>query len=781
MKLLLVQPQRRQEAVLSQALRHRGHDVTVVEDAGAACACQAAEHHPLVVLDADALGGGAAELCRRLRAASQGRVCMLLAVTARHEADPLQSLLAAGADDCLTEPADDHQWDLRLAVAESRLAAARSPRALQRSIEEGCCALVYDVPYGVFRTSAEGKILEANPALVRILGYDTEEELLALDLARDVYRDPVDREELLAAGGDYLNGVELDVKRKDGTPLTVRISGRTVHDEQGAVVHLEGIVEDITEQKRAERALRESESRLRESESRYRLIAENVTDLIWTARPEGLDRAASQLEGGVAGEVAEGLLERWQFTYVSPSVRRFLGYDVDEALRLSLEELLTPDSYQLAVQVLAEELACEQQGPSDPDRQRVLELEHRTQGGSICWGEVTTTFLRDEKQRVIGILGVTRDITDRKQAEEALRESESTLRNLIENMPDLVFVVDWDGVLQYVNRDTPAGSRRDLVGKSCYNLIQPQYQEQPRKAFAQARQSREAQQFEVADVFDLWWSCRVVPVIEDDEPRRAMLICTDVTQRRRAQERVLREQELLRQLLELHERDRELLAFELHDGFAQLLTGAMLNFEAAAQLQPTDPEKASASFQSGTRLLGESISESRRLVSGLRPPVLDQFGIVPAVEQLVIESQTAGKQQIDFISRGRFQRLARPVESAIFRIVQETLTNARRHSQSQKVRLELSQDGSHVCVMVRDWGVGFDPDRVDENCFGLKGIRERARLLGGQATIQTAPGSGTCVTVKLPQVPRARDRADRSGEATTLAPEPTGRCGEDAG
>jgi signal transduction histidine kinase len=260
-----------------------------------------------------------------------------------------------------------------------------------------------------------------------------------------------------------------------------------------------------------------------------------------------------------------------------------------------------------------------------------------------------------------------------------------------------------------------------------------------------------------------------------------LIICTDISERKSGEAAVQREQELLRQLLELHERDRKLLAFELHDGFAQQLTGAMLNLEAAAQLQGADPELARQSFQTGIRLLRESIDESRRLVSGLRPPVLDEFGIVPAIEHLIDESRGRGGPEIRFVSRGPFRRLARPLESAVFRIVQETLGNARRHSQSRRVEVELSRQGEHVCVSVRDWGVGFDPAQIDESHFGLRGIRERARLLGGEAAIDTAPGKGTWVRVRLPVVERAPAKPAQAAPAARpgkhraeIIPEPEG-------
>ena len=139
-------------------------------------------------------------------------------------------------------------------------------------------------------------------------------------------------------------------------------------------------------------------------------------------------------------------------------------------------------------------------------------------------------------------------------------------------------------------------------------------------------------------------------------------------------------------------------------------------------------------------------------MGGLRPPVLDQFGIVAAVEHLVELNHCEDQLAIDFVSRGRARRMASPLENAIFRIVQETLTNIRRHSSSRKALVELRLDDNCVSVDVRDWGTGFDLGKVREACFGLRGIRERARLLGGTAEIVSSPGEGTTVRVTLPMV-----------------------------
>jgi PAS domain S-box-containing protein len=153
-------------------------------------------------------------------------------------------------------------------------------------------------------------------------------------------------------------------------------------------------------------ALMTSKSELETSERRYRLLAENASDIIWTLN-----------------------LETMQFDYVSPSVLRIRGFTPDEAMEVTLEETLSPPSYELALKVMAEELERDGREGVEPNRSRTLEVQQACKDGSFVWAEATVTFIRDEEGRPIGVLGVTRDISDRKQAEEERRKLEERLHH----------------------------------------------------------------------------------------------------------------------------------------------------------------------------------------------------------------------------------------------------------------------------------------------------------------------------------------------------------------
>lgn len=230
----------------------------------------------------------------------------------------------------------------------------------------------------------------------------------------------------------------------------------------------------------------------------------------------------------------------------------------------------------------------------------------------------------------------------------------------------------------------------------------------------------------------------------------AVAVIRDITERRRSQQRILAEQKRTRQMLAAHERDRQLIAYEIHDGMVQDVTGAIMHFEAFRQKQPPQGEAARFDYDTGLGLLREMIGEARHLISGLRPPILDEQGLVAAIGYLVNEHRVRCKRKIQFVHDVDFEHLEPLLEGTLFRVAQEALTNVERHSQSKRARVTLRQLDHRLRLEIRDWGIGFDPNAVVEHRYGIYGIRERARLLKGKASILSAPGKGTKVRVELP-------------------------------
>jgi two-component system cell cycle sensor histidine kinase/response regulator CckA len=194
----------------------------------------------------------------------------------------------------------------------------------------------------------------------------------------------------------------------------------------------------------------QSEEALRKSEKSYRLLADNVSDVIWT-RDMNL-----------------------RFTYLSPSVTRLTGYTVEEAMAKPVEETYTPASLGLAMKALAEELAMEERPDQDPNRTRILELEGYCKDGSTRWNEAKMSFLRAEDGRPVGIMGISRDITERKRADKALRESMELFRLTFQTSPDAININRLeDGMFVNINdafTRLTGFTRKDVIGKTSLSL-----------------------------------------------------------------------------------------------------------------------------------------------------------------------------------------------------------------------------------------------------------------------------------------------------------------------
>jgi PAS domain S-box-containing protein len=237
----------------------------------------------------------------------------------------------------------------------------------------------------------------------------------------------------------------------------------------------------------------------------------------------------------------------------------------------------------------------------------------------------------------------------------------------------------------------------------------------------------------------------------------------DATERIQAEQALRQERQILSNLLAASDRQRQLISYEIHDGLTQQLTGAIMQFQSYESLRALNPEDAARSYEKGVALLRDSLSEARQLIAGVRPPLLDDAGVVAAIENLIMELNDREGPEIQWVSSVDFERLQPVLENAIYRIVQESLTNACRHSGSPRIRVDLSQQGDCIQIEIRDWGVGFNPGRVAEGCFGLEGIRERARLLGGSTEIRSQLSQGTSIRVRLPAIvhaPQCSEAAD---------------------
>ncbi len=378
-----------------------------------------------------------------------------------------------------------------------------------------------------------------SPSTERLLGYTVEEvmsqtleEILtpaSFETAMKAFEEEQAIEEKEQRDLSRARTLELELKCKDGSTVWVEGKMNFLRDHDGQAVGIVGVVRDITERKRTEEALRESESQ-------YRLLAENITDVIWT-----LDMNLRP-------------------TYVSSSVEHLVGYTVEEVMSQILKKMLIPASFGTVMKVFEEELAIEKNEQKELSRARTLEFEVKCKDGSTVWVEGKMSFLRDQNDQAVGIVGIARDITERKEAEEMLRESEDRFRQFFENAPEYCYMISPEGVILNVNNAAlkALGYKKDeLVGKPLRTIYAPELLPRMQELFEKWKRTGKHRNEELViitkegDRRTVLLSADVVRG-KDGEVLHSVSIQKDITERKEA------EAELLKRTHDLGKRIKEL-------------------------------------------------------------------------------------------------------------------------------------------------------------------------------------------------------------------------------
>lgn len=532
-------------------------------------------------------------------------------------------------------------------------------------------------------------------------------------------------------------------------PVEVWLNTRLIplRNSKGIITAVMGVSRNITERKRAEQVLKRSHDELE------LCVAERTADLLKTNEQLQIFRqfADASAQGfGIA--TLDGYV-----TYVNPTLCRLMGEPSPEHVvgkhffTYTTEPLRKNVDWEKYKNLLIHQGRWQREG-------NLL-----TRQGTVVPVMVSDFLLRDEHENPAYLATIITDITERKEAEKALLQSEEKYRGLIEACPDIVVVIDPEGKILFISRQAwemcAFPETMELVGKSMYDFVIPQDHDRltRNKANLLATGVRRYTEYIIArgdgTTFPIEISSAVCRDAEG-RPVALMGVLRDITERKHAEETLRKEHHILKHLLESSDHERQLIAYEIHDGLAQHLAGAIMQFQTFSYLKEAKPKEAARAYEAGMTMLQQGHFEARRLISGVRPPVLDEDGVVVAVAHLVHEQNRFTASKIDFRSNVRFDRLAPTLENAIYRIIQEGLSNAAQHSKSPRIRISLAQQEDRLHIEVRDWGVGFDVKAVQENRFGLLGIRQRARLLGGRCRIRSKEGKGTCIHVELPVIER---------------------------
>ncbi|MGI9069263.1 MAG: PAS domain S-box protein [Pyrinomonadaceae bacterium] len=606
--------------------------------------------------------------------------------------------------------------DYRLAVVRDTTERKLGEEAL-RQAEQKYRSIFENASEGIFQSTPDGRYIAANPALARMLGFASPEDLIHTrqDISRQTYLDPTRREKFKRELGEQgaLRGFEHQVFRKDGSRIWISVNARAVRDEGGEIQYYEGTAQDITDRKRAEEALRESEER-------YRELFENAKDAIFV-----------QDLGGV-------------YISVNRAAETLSGYDRKEIIGKHFDQFVAPEYLPLACANLAKKLPNEEQ--------TAYEIEVIARNGRRVPVELSSGVIF--KQGVpVGIQGIARDITKRKRAEDDLRQQKEILQKIFDHIPVMIRLTGPDGDVQLVNREYERTTGWSLE----------EIQKEPLKIFAELYPDKHERQLildRIARATGEWGDFRTRGrdgrVIDTSwanirlSAGMSLGIGQDISVRKRAEETL---RSYSRQLIEAQEAERQHIARELHDQVGQVLTAVRINLQTIWNLCETAESRSLV--DQGVAAIDTALEQVRNLSFELRPSLLDDLGLVSALRWYSDQyTQRTGirTRSVTNLPEGQ-TRLRRELETACLRIVQEALTNVVRHAKAKNVFIDLSKLDHKIVLSIKDDGIGFDESSnggASAIHLGLRGMKERALAVGGTLDIESGSNRGTEVRAHFP-------------------------------
>jgi PAS domain S-box-containing protein len=592
---------------------------------------------------------------------------------------------------------------------------------LLRAITEGTTDAIY-------AKDREGRYLMINTAGARFEG-KTPEEIIGRDdtylFSGETLARILERDDAIMKTGETRTDEDTATTAEGLDRVHLTTKG-PLRDSTGEITGLFGVSRDITERKREEEKLRESEARFR------RLLASNIIGVIfWTL--EGDIYEANDLFLNMVGYTREDL-RQGNLNWRNLTPREYVHLD-----EKAIEELVATGT-------------C-----------AGFEKEYIRKDGSQVSVLVGAALLDAQKQTGSSFV---MDISERKQAEDRLRRSEEKFKTLFGIAPvGIAFldsrlnIVDCNPALERLSRL----SRQELLGKAWRQRTFVNADGSPRlpgqrvseRAVSQKRFVNGVETGAVMESGDIVWAeVSVAPLALPDA--RAVVIMQDITERKRAAEELRKANHQLRilsrQLFHIQEEERRHLARELHDEIGQTLTAAKINLKIVA---PDVPAKVSGRLDDSIQLLDRLLRQVRELSLDLRPPLLDELGLVPTLRWLMDQQGQRARLRVTFATNVDGVEIDPDVQTACFRVAQEGITNIIRHSGAKSIAVELRRETERLWLSVRDDGTGFDPSGIQNgvpqhSSLGLVSMKERALLVRGGFEVKSAPGQGTEIRAWFP-------------------------------
>ncbi|MCK5075006.1 MAG: PAS domain S-box protein, partial [Calditrichia bacterium] len=382
-----------------------------------------------------------------------------------------------------------------------------------------------------------------------------------------------------------------------------------------------------------------------------------------------------------------------------------------------------------------------------------------------------------ENGKTVSIVGALTDITDRKLTEEALRKTEEKFRNLVQNMAEGIGIVDLKERFVYAN---PAAEKifgvgqGELVGSSLFEFVDDETAVFLKNQ-TKLRQKDETSRYDFAftrnDKTKRYLSLTASPQIDENGKTMSTLgIFYDITERKQAEEELKKYSEQLHalstHLQSVREDERATIAREIHDELGQGLTALKMDLSLMGREIEEEPDNLNTNdllneIKSMSGFIDKTIQKVRKIITELRPEVLDSLGLIAALEWLCEEFQIHSGIICNFHTTYKEINSDNKQSIAIYRIVQEALTNIARHAKAASANVKIKKDKNNTIVEISDNGIGFSKAaNKSKKTFGLLGMKERAIVFGGEVKIISVKNKGTTVKLKIPLKNTARSKHD---------------------
>ena len=630
-------------------------------------------------------------------------------------------------------------------------ARRRAEQALQES-ETRYRNLFENGPIGIYRTTPDGRILMANPALMQMLGYSSFEELAMRNLELDGFEPGYDRSAFRAAfeGGGELKGYQAEWRRRDGTSIVVRENARAIRAPDRTVLYFEGTIEDITEAKRAEQALAQTNSML-----------------------EGVIRASPL---AIVAIDRAGVTQSW-----NPAAERVFGWTQEEVLGRSLRVVHGDDAdgYREYVDAM-------NAGQAFAGLEKLVQRKDGSELDVSIW----SAPLRDSQGKITGSVGLSADITQRKRDEHRLRESEERYRDLFENAHDIIFSIDLDGNFTSWNKATEQASgysRAEGLRMNVEQTTAPRDRARVRELIALKLAGGAATTDEVTiltkDGREVMLEVSTRLIFDKGRPVGIQSVGRDVTERKRHQE------ELARYTRELQRKNEELsqaltaarAAAEAKNCFLANMSHevrtpmngivGMIDLLMSTPLGPEQMEYAETIQTSAAALLAvfSDVLEFSRMESGkleLETAPFEPITVLRAVCTLLrIRARQKGVQ-LSFDADADVPRLVRGDACRLRQVLSGLIGNAIKFTEQGEVavRMALESEAGEIVtirVTVRDTGIGIAPElcaplfegfeqgdnsatrKYGGTGLGLAIAKQLVERMGGQIGMESELGRGS--------------------------------------